>query len=114
MNYYGVQPLAAVPGGGYGINGAGTATMPQPAPGWQASPQTEALRQQAAAHLQRCYRWLEDAIRIVPQTADLVPVLVTAVQQYEAQQYEACLAQVSVVIQTVRQVRMSVPSLPPL
>lgn len=116
MNYYGAQPFAAVPGGGFGVNGSTTATMPQPAAlgGWPASPQSEALRQQAATHLQRCYHWLEEAVRIVPQTADLVPALVMAVQQYEARQYEACLAQVAVVIRTVRQVRLTVPTLPPL
>jgi hypothetical protein len=74
----------------------------------------EALRQQAAAVLQHCYRWLESAVPILPQTAELVPVLVTAVQQYEAQQYDACLTQVASVVQAVRQLRLTVPALPPL
>jgi hypothetical protein len=72
----------------------------------------EALRQQAAAALQRCYHWLEVALPIVPQVSSLVPILVTAVQQYEAQQYEASLHQSLAVIQAVRQVQATVPTLP--
>jgi hypothetical protein len=74
----------------------------------------EAMRQQAAALLQRCYRWLEAAVTVVPQTAGFVPPLVTAVAQYEAQQYDACLAQTAAVITAVRQLQLSVPTLPPL
>lgn len=79
-----------------------------------AAPTTEAMRQPAAAIIQRCYRWLEAAVPLLPQVAALVPVLVTAVQQYAAQQYTACLQQVAVVAQTVQQLRAAVPALPPL
>lgn len=136
-----MQPLGAVPGAGYDLNGSATLTAPQPMPhpgwsaqnsgwsaqhpGWAGQPQnpgwagqplnrTEAQRQQAAVYLQQCYQWLEQAVQVMPQIADLVPPLVVAVQQYEAQQYDACLASVVAVIQTVRQVRLSVPALPPL
>jgi hypothetical protein len=74
----------------------------------------EALRQQAAALLQRCYHWLEAAVPVAPQVAWLVPALVTAVQQYEAQQYQACLAQTLWVIQAIGQLQAAVPILPPL
>lgn len=74
----------------------------------------EALRQQAAALLQHCYHWLETAVPIMPQAAWLAPPLVTAVQQYEAEQYDACLAQTLAVIQGARQVQAAVPTLPPL
>lgn len=74
----------------------------------------EAMRQQAAALLQRCYRWLEAAVMVVPQVAGFVPPLVTAVAQYEAQQYDACLMQTAAVITAIRQVQLSVPTLPPL
>jgi len=73
----------------------------------------EAMRQQAAALLQRCYRWLEPAVTVLPQVAGFVPPLVTAVAQYEAQQYDACLAQTSAVIIAIRQLQLSVPTLPP-
>jgi hypothetical protein len=74
----------------------------------------EALRQQAAAVLQHCYRWLESAVPIVPQTGELAPALVAAVQQYEALQYDASLAQALAVVQTVRHLRAAAPALPPL
>jgi hypothetical protein len=74
----------------------------------------EALRQQVAAALQRCYHWLEVAIPIVPQVSWLVPILVTAVQQYEAQQYQASLYQSWAVVQAMRQVQAAVPTLPQL
>lgn len=77
-------------------------------------PTTEAMRQQAAAVIQRCYRWLEAAVPMVPQVAALAPVLVTAVQQYEAQQYPACLQQAVVVAQTAQRLHTQVPGLPPL
>ena len=85
-------------------------------PGWARPPvvSDETLRQQAAAVLQCCYHWLEAAVPIVPETAELVPILVAAVQQYQAQQYEACLAQAAAVVQTARQLRQAVPALPPL
>jgi len=123
VTYYAVAPqLMPVPPGGYdigttgGLAMMGTATTAVPGPGSMAPPAipAEAQRQQAAAVLQYCYRWLESAVPIVPQTAELVPVLVTAVQQYEAAQYDACLAQALAVVQTVRQLRMTVPALPPL
>lgn len=75
---------------------------------------TEAMRQPAAAIIQRCYRWLEAAEPILPQAAAVAPVLVTAVQQYAAQQYSASLQQVAVVVRTVQQLQAAVPGLPPL
>ncbi|BCY07112.1 hypothetical protein [Actinoplanes sp. L3-i22] len=92
-------------------------TAPQP-PVWGAfaaeAAGTEAMRQPAAAIIQRCYRWLEAAEPILPQAVAVAPVLVTAVQQYAAQQYPASLQQVAVVVQTVQQLRAAVPGLPPL
>jgi hypothetical protein len=87
-------------------------TASQPTASYQAP--SEALRHQSAALLQRCYRWLEAAVPAVPQVAGLVPPLVTAVAQYEAQQYEACLNQTAMVIGAARHLQMSVPALPPL
>ena len=128
MTYYGLAPqLMQMPGGmstpaGYEFGQAGGQAMvgapltAGPGQGATATPAipAEAKRQQAAALLQHCYRWLESAVPIVPQTAELVPVLVTAVQQYEAQQYDACMAQAVAVVHTVRQLRTAVPALPPL
>lgn len=84
--------------------------MPPIAP----APTTEALRQPAAAVIQRCYRWLQAAVPMLPEAAALAPVLVTAVQQYAARQYPACLQQVNVVALAVRQLRVAMPALPPL
>jgi len=90
--------------------GAGTvAATPAPAPGLP----VEALRQQAAAVLQHSYRWLESAVPLAPQTADLVPALSVAVQLYEAAQYEASLALAQAVAQGAWQIRQAVPALPP-
>jgi len=74
----------------------------------------EAMRQQAAASLQHTYRWLEAAIPIAPQLSGMASPLVTAVQLYQAQQYPACLDQVSAVIGQLRQARWAFPTLPPL
>jgi hypothetical protein len=74
----------------------------------------EMLRQQAAAALQRCYRWLEVTVPVIPQLAGLVPAVVTAVQQYEARQYTASLHQVHAVVTVIRQVQATVPMLPVL
>lgn len=90
----GISPLSAQPGVG--------------------QPSAEAIRQQAAAVIQRCYRWLEAAVPAVPQVAALVPALITAVQQYEAQQYGPCLQQTMLVAQTAVRVGAAVPALPPL
>jgi hypothetical protein len=98
----GFPPMAAPP------FAAPTATMPNTA---QA---TGAKRMQAAAALQRCYKWLERAITAGPQLAGLVPPLLTAVQLYEAQQYDASLAQTMAVVQVAQQLRASMPLLPPL
>jgi hypothetical protein len=78
------------------------------------APTTEAMRQPAAAGIQRCYRWLEAATPVLPEVAALAPVLVTAVQQYAARQYPACLQQVEVVALAVQQLRAAVPALPAL
>ena len=83
-------------------------------PAGMAAPTTEAMRQPAAATIQRCYRWMEAAVPVLPQVAALAPVLVTAVQQYAAQQYLPCLQQVATVAQAVRQLRTAVPTLPAL
>jgi hypothetical protein len=74
----------------------------------------EAMRQQAAASLQHAYRWLETAIPVAPQLSGMVSPLVTAVQLYQAQQYAACLNQVSGVIGALQQARWTFPTLPPL
>ena len=74
----------------------------------------EARRLQAAAALHRCYRWLEQAIQSAPQLGHLVPPLLTAVQLYEAEHYEACLAQTIAVMQVAQQLRGVLPLLPPL
>lgn len=79
-----------------------------------AQPTTEAMRQQAAASIQRCYRWMEAAVPLAAQVAVLAPVLITAVQQYEAQQYLPCLQQVAVVAQVAQQLQVQVPGLPQL
>ncbi len=75
---------------------------------------TEAMRQPAAAGIQRCYRWLEAAAPMLPAVTALAPVLVTAVQQYVARQYPACLQQVEVVAVAVQQLRAAMPALPAL
>jgi hypothetical protein len=74
----------------------------------------EALRQQTAALIQRCYHWLESAVPVAQQVAWLTPALVTAVYQYEAQQYHASLAQTLWVVQTIGQLQAAMPTLPPL
>ncbi|GEM_PF-5691100 len=74
----------------------------------------EAMRQQAAALLQHLYRWLDAAAAAVPQVSAVVPMLVTAVQLYEAQQYPACRERVQSVMGVLRQARWAYPALPPL
>jgi hypothetical protein len=74
----------------------------------------EALRQQAAALIQHTYRWLEAAIPDVPQLSAVVPTMVTAVQLYQAQQYPACLNQITAVIANLQQARGVFPTLRPL
>ena len=74
----------------------------------------EAMRQQSAALLQHTYRWLETAIPVAPQLSGMVSPLVTAVQLYQAQQYAACLNQVTAVIGSLQQARWAFPTLPPL
>jgi len=96
------QPAPAVP------------TMPLGQPAMLNQPTPEAMRQQAAATIQRLYRWLEAVVPVLPQVGALVPALVTAVQQYEAQQYGPCLQQALFVAQAAQQVQLSVPGLPPL
>jgi hypothetical protein len=81
---------AGLPLGLLGASGAG------------GQPSTEALRQQAAALIQRCYRWLEAAAPAMPRTSALVPAMITAVQQYEARQYTVCLNQAAAVAATIR------------
>jgi len=70
------------------------------------------LRQQAAAALQRCYRWLEMAVPVVPELAAVVPAMVTAVQQFEARQYAASLIQLTAVVAVLRRVQAAAPMLP--
>jgi hypothetical protein len=77
-------------------------------------PSSEAMRQPAAAIIQRCYRWLEAVAPVLPQVASIAPGLVTAVQQYAARQYAASFRQSTVVVQAVNQLRAAVPGLPPL
>jgi hypothetical protein len=78
------------------------------------APTTESMRQPAAAVIQRCYRWLEAAVPILPQVAALVPVLVTAIHQYEAEQYAVCLQQAMLVAQTAQRLNANAPALPAL
>jgi hypothetical protein len=73
-----------------------------PVPGGIGQPSTEALRQQAAALIQRCYRWLEAVAPAQPRSSTLVPAMITAVQQYEARQYTVSLNQASAVAATIR------------
>lgn len=89
-------------------------TLPFGQPAMLNQPTPEAMRQHAAATIQRLYRWLEVVVPMLPQVGSLVPALVTAVQQYEAQQYGPCLQQALMVAQTAQQVQLSVPGLPPL
>jgi hypothetical protein len=101
----GVAPMTASP------------TMMQPQFSSQA-PQVavarEALRLPAAAALQRCYKWLEQAVNVAPQLVSLMPPLLTAVQLYEAEHYQACLAQTAGVMQVIAQLQASIPMLPQL
>jgi hypothetical protein len=105
----GFTPMAAGP-----IMTAPPAVPPNVMPANVAHALTEARRLQAAATLQRCYRWLEQAIQSAPQLGHLVPPLLTAVQLYEAEHYEACLAQTIAVMQVAQQLRSALPLLPPL
>jgi hypothetical protein len=91
-----------------------TPTLPFGQPAMLSQPTPEDMRQHAAATIQRLYRWLEAVVPTLPQVGVLVPALVTAVQQYEAQQYGPCLQQALMVAQTAQQVQLSVPGLPPL
>jgi hypothetical protein len=98
-----------------------SASMPAPvaAPTRQAVtgaalPSSDVLRRQTGALLQYCHRWLEQAVPVLPQLAGVVPALVTAVHQYEAQQFEASLAQTLGVVRVLHQVRLAVPALPVL
>ena len=93
---------------------AAAATVPLGQPAMLNQPSPEAMRQQAAATIHRLYRWLEAVVPMLPQVGTLVPALVTAVQQYEAQQYGPCLQQALFVAQAAQQVQLSVPGLPPL
>jgi len=74
----------------------------------------DALRQQAAALLQHVYRWLEATAPVAPQLLGVVPMLITAVQLYEVQQYPACLQQVRAATGVLQRARWSFPALPPL
>lgn len=74
----------------------------------------EAMRQHAAALLQHTHRWLEEALPVAPQLSAMVLPLITAVQLYQAQQYHACLNQMSIVVGSLRQARWAFPILPPL
>jgi hypothetical protein len=97
------------------VPGAGVlAGMPAPAVPASAALSTDVLRRQTGALLQHCYRWLEQSVPLMPQLAQVVPGLITAVQQYEAQQYQACLAQTLAVVQILQRVRAAAPQLPAL
>ncbi|GAA2523339.1 hypothetical protein [Pilimelia columellifera] len=115
-------PMAAAPGFGATTNMGGAAGIGLAsgqrtvgvAAGSAMATVLEPARQQAAATLQRVYRWLEAAVPMAPETAVLVPVVVTAVHLYEAQQYEASITQAMTVVQTARALRSVAPALPPL
>jgi len=111
-----------VPTGNVPINGrfsggvmpmAASQTMAPPQFSFPAPTRT-ALRLPAGAALQRCYKWLERAIAVSPQMVSLMPPLLTAVQLYEAEQYEVCLAQTAAVMQVITQLQASIPMLPQL
>ncbi|HYN92824.1 MAG TPA: hypothetical protein VES42_03130 [Pilimelia sp.] len=112
-----LPPTMPAPGGyEYGALSAGslvTMAAPAPLPAPLGVP-AEALRQQAAAVLQHCYRWLESAVPLVPQTAEVIPAMISAVQQYEGKRYDTSLAQGLAVLHAARQLRAAVPALPPL
>jgi hypothetical protein len=72
----------------------------------------EAMRQQAAAVIQRSYRWLDASAPLAPQVAGLIPPLITAVQQYEAEQYAASLTGAVAVVQTAQALHGATPILP--
>lgn len=74
----------------------------------------EAQRQQAAALLQHTYRWMADALPGAPQLSAFVPPTVTAAQLYAAQQYAACIRQITAVIGALQNARAAFPTLPPL
>ena len=74
----------------------------------------EVLRQQTAALLQRVYRWLEATAPAAPQVLGVVPMLVTSIQLYEAQEYEGCRNQIGAAVSVLRQIRAAFPMLPPL
>lgn len=105
----GFTPMAAGP-----TRTAPPGVPPNVVPANVAHALTESRRLQAAASLHRCYRWLEQSIQSAPQLGHLVPPLLTAVQLYEAEHYEACLAQTIAVMQVAQQLRSVLPLLPPL
>jgi hypothetical protein len=74
----------------------------------------DVLRQQAAAHLQHVYRWLDATATVAPPVVAVVPMLVTAVHLYEAGDYLACLNQVQAASGALQQARLTFPALPPL
>jgi hypothetical protein len=118
VTYYGVekpQMSGVAPFDGVAVLNAPTAGFSGMAGAPPAAqPSVEALRQQAAAIVQRCYRWLEACAPVLPQTAALVPAMIAAVHQYEAQQYAACINQAAAVAGAASQLRAAVPGLPPL
>jgi len=97
------RPFEAAPSGAWSTNMPARSQVPD-----------EALRQQAAALLQHVYRWLEASVPVAPDVLTVVPMLVTAVQLYEAQEYPACLDQVQAAMAALRQARWTFPALPPL
>src|SRR6188508_2745105 len=107
--------------GGFPINGrfsgpaptSSSAIAPPMGQRFFVPPLDELRRLPAAAALQRCYKWLEQAVKVAPQMASLVPPLLTAVQLYEAGHYEASFAQANAVMQVIGQLRASIPALPP-
>jgi hypothetical protein len=108
--------VETVPGVGV-LSASAPAPAGAPVPGGRpgtAQPSPEVLRRQTGALLQYCYRWLEQAVPLMPALAEVVPALVTAVHQYEAQQYEASLAQALGVVRVLQQLRVRVPALPAL
>ena len=70
------------------------------------------MRQQAAAVIQRSFRWLDASAPLAPQVAGLISPLITAVQQYEAEQYAASLTGAVAVVQTAQALHSTTPILP--
>jgi len=97
----------------------GSASSPsatgEPPPYARPSIVEDAQRQQAAALLQHVYRWLDATASVTPGVVlGVVPMLVTAIQLYQSQQYLDCRRHGAAVVGLLQQTRFANPALPPL